>query len=154
MYRTSKNWVQNQKFIKMSTAGYSKTPLAKKLGIKENYLIQVYNSPKNYTDFFHEFPDGVVISNSQQEKETLDFIHIFASREKELSEAFQASKPTLKKNGSLWVSWPKKASKLPSEIDKFDVLKYGLDHGLVDVKVAAVDDDWSGHKFMYRKKDR
>lgn len=138
----------------MSTTGYSKTPLAKKLGIKEHFLIQVYNSPKNYTDFFHEFPNGVVISDTEQEKETLDFIHIFASTEKELSKAFKVAKPTLKKNGSLWVSWPKKTSKLPSEIDKFHVMKCGLDNRLVDVKVAAIDNDWSGHKFMYRKEDR
>jgi len=138
----------------MSTAGYSGTPLAKKLGIKENIVIQVYNSPKNYTDFFHEFPDGVVISDSQQGKETIDFIHVFATTEQELSEAFHAAKPALKKNGSLWISWPKKSSKIPTEIDKFYVMKYGLDNGLVDVKVAAVDNDWSGHKFVYRVKDR
>ena len=136
------------------TAGYSKTPLAKKLGIKEGFLIQVYNSPKNYLSFFHDFPEGVVISDSNQGKETLDFIHIFASTEKELSEAFTKAKPSLKKNGSLWVSWPKKTSKLSSEIDKFHVMKYGLENGLVDVKVAAVDNDWSGHKFVYRVKDR
>ena len=92
----------------MSTSGYSGTPLTKKLGIKEGFLIQVYHSPKNYTDFFYEFPDGVIISDSNQEKETVDFIHIFATTEKELTEAFKKAKPTLKKNGSLWVSWPKK----------------------------------------------
>lgn len=138
----------------MSTAGYSGTPLAKKLGIKENFLIQVYNSPKGYLDFFHDFPEGVVILDSGQEKETLDFIHIFATSEKELSEAFKKAKPTLKKTGALWISWPKKSSKIETEIDKFYVMNYGLDNGLVDVKVAAVDDDWSGHKFVYRVKDR
>lgn len=138
----------------MSTSGYSGTPLAKKLGIKENFLIQVYNSPKNYTDFFRDFPEGVVISASKQTKESVDFIHLFATTESELSEAFQLAKPSLKKNGSLWISWPKKSSKITTEIDKFHVMKYGLDNGLVDVKVAAVDHDWSGHKFMYRLKDR
>lgn len=138
----------------MSQAGYSGTPLAKKLGIKEGFLIQVYNSPKNYTDFFHEFPEGVVISNSNQSKETVDFIHVFATTEKELSNAFSKAKPSLKKNGTLWISWPKKTSKISTEIDKFFVMNYGLDNGLVDVKVAAIDNDWSGHKFVYRKKDR
>lgn len=138
----------------MNTSGYSGTPLAKKLGIKEGFLIQVYNAPKNYIDFFYEFPDDVVISNSKQGEETVDFIHLFATTKEELSQAFLKAKPTLKKNGSLWVSWPKKTSKIASEIDKFHVMKYGLDQGLVDVKVAAVDADWSGHKFMYRKKDR
>ncbi len=138
----------------MATSGYSGTPLAKKLGIKENVVLQVYNSPKNYLEFFHEFPNDVIISNSQQEKESVDFIHIFATTEKELSEAFIQAKPTLKKSGSLWISWPKKSSKIETEIDKFYVMKYGLDNGLVDVKVAAVDSDWSGHKFVYRIKDR
>ena len=138
----------------MNVAGYSGTPLAKKLGIKGNFLIQLYNPPKNYTDFFHEFPDGVVISDSAQEKESVDFIHIFATTERELSEAFTKAKPTLKKTGTLWISWPKKSSKIPTEINKFYVMKYGLDNGLVDVKVAAVDQDWSGHKFVYRVKDR
>jgi len=138
----------------MTSVGYSGTPLAKKLGIKENFLIQVYNSPKRYLDFFHEFPEGVVILDSEQEKETVDFIHIFATTESELSKAFSLAKPTLKKNGVLWISWPKKSSKIKTEIDKFYVMNYGLDNGLVDVKVAAVDDDWSGHKFVYRVKDR
>mgnify|MGYP000073256636 CR=1 FL=1 len=137
-----------------NSLGYSGTPLAKKLGIKEFFLIQVYNSPKNYLDFFHEFPDGVVISNSDQEKETVDFIHIFATTEKNLENFFALAKSTLKKTGSLWISWPKKSSKIETEIDKFYVMKYGLDNGLVDVKVAAVDTDWSGHKFMFRKEDR
>ena len=138
----------------MTTAGYSKTPLAKKLGIKENFLIQIYNSPKAYLKFFQDFPKKVVISNSKQENETVDFIHIFATTEKELSISIAKAKSTLKKNGILWISWPKKASKLKSEIDKEFVRNYGLNNGLVDVKVAAIDDDWSGHKFVYRVKDR
>ena len=138
----------------METAGYSKTPLSKKLGIKEGFQIQVYNSPKNYLDFFHEFPDGVFISNAQEEMETIDFIHIFATTKEQLSQAFSKAKPCLKKNGIMWISWPKKSSTIPSEIDKFFVMKYGIENGLVDVKVAAIDSDWSGHKFVYRVKDR
>ena len=66
----------------MSIVGYSGTPLAKKLGIKEGFLIKVYNSPKPYLDFFHDFPEGVVILDSEKEKESVDFIHIFATTEK------------------------------------------------------------------------
>ena len=138
----------------MNSTGYSKTPLAKKLGIKDNFVVKVYNPPKEYLAFFYEFPDGVIISNENQVKESVDFIHIFATSEKELSTAFSIAKPTLKKNGILWISWPKKSSKIPTEIDKFFVMKYGVDNGLVDVKVAAIDQDWSGHKFVYRVKDR
>ncbi|MBL4606131.1 MAG: DUF3052 family protein [Flavobacteriaceae bacterium] len=139
---------------KMATVGYSGTPLAKKLGIKEGFTIEVYDSPKKYTDFFYDFPKDVVILNGGNEKESTDFIHIFATTKRDLSEAFQSAKPSLKKTGILWISWPKKSSKIATEIDKFYVMNYGLDNGLVDVKVAAIDDDWSGHKFVYRVKDR
>ncbi|MEM9077625.1 MAG: DUF3052 family protein [Bacteroidota bacterium] len=137
----------------MSTAGYSGTPLAKKLGIKPGFLIQVFNSPKPYLDFFYEFPEEVVLIDSA-EKEGVNFIHIFATQTEELQASLSEVKSNLKKDGILWISWPKKASKIPTEIDKFDVMKAGQDAGLVDTKVAAVDDQWSGHKFMYRLKDR
>ncbi|PRX57285.1 DUF3052 family protein [Flagellimonas meridianipacifica] len=137
----------------MSTAGYSGTPLAKKLGIKPGFMVQVFNAPKSYFEFFHEFPDEVVLVNSSESVE-VDFIHIFATTPKELESSLEIGKPNLKKNGILWISWPKKSSKIPTEIDKFAVMKAGQDCGLVDTKVAAVDDQWSGHKFMYRLKDR
>jgi hypothetical protein len=136
------------------STGYSGTPLAKKLGIKEGYSIQVMNTPKKYTDFFHEFPQNVVIIASDNQKESLDFIHVFATTKEALESSFAIAKPALKKNGSLWISWPKKTSKIQTEVDKFMVMNYGLENGLVDVKVAAIDQDWSGLKFMYRKKDR
>ncbi|UJH68629.1 hypothetical protein [Allomuricauda sp. SCSIO 65647] len=60
----------------------------------------------------------------------------------------------MKKNGILWISWPKKSSKIETELDKFYILEYGLANGLVDTKVAAIDENWSGHKFVYRVKDR
>jgi hypothetical protein len=138
----------------MSTAGYSKTPLYKKLGIKDGFCIQVYHSPKKYLDFFHEFPQDVLFFENATKNESLDFIHIFATTENELFEAFSNAKPLLKKSGILWVSWPKKTSKIVTEIDKFFVMKHGVDQGLVDVKVAAIDENWSGHKFVYRVKDR
>lgn len=137
-----------------TTAGYSGTPLAKKLGIKEGFTIRVFNAPKRYIEFFHEFPRDVVISTSTGEKESLDFVHIFTTTEEVLVTSFKEAKALLKKNGSLWISWPKKASKITTEVDKYQIMKYGLDNGLVDVKVAAIDSDWSGLKFMYRKKDR
>lgn len=137
----------------MSTAGYSGTPLAKKLGIKSGFSVQVFHSPKPYLDFFHEFPEEVIFIDSS-EKNTVDFIHIFATTVNELESSLDMAKPNLKKDGILWISWPKKTSKIPTEIDKFYVMKAGQEVGLVDTKVAAVDDQWSGHKFMYRIKDR
>lgn len=137
----------------MSTIGYSGTPLEKKLGIKEGYSIQVLNSPENYLDFFISFPSNVQISTTN-EKLTVDFVHIFCTTERELEEYFLVAKNNLKKTGMIWVSWPKKSSKLITEIDKFKVMEVGLKNGLVDTKVAAINIDWSGHKFVYRTKDR
>ncbi len=137
----------------MSTSGYSGTPLAKKLGIKPGYAVQVFNPPKPYLQFFHEFPDGVILVDPRDQA-PIDFIHIFATTPSELTSYMQLAKANLKKNGLLWVSWPKKTSKIPTEIDKFDVMKCGQSNGFVDTKVAAIDEQWSGHKFMYRLKDR
>jgi len=134
------------------TSGYSGTPLAKKLGLKPGYKVLILGAPKDYARFFGSFPDGVEMVDAP--KEPVDFIHIFADTAAALARDLAAAKPYLKKDGTLWVSWPKKSSKRPSEIGKFDVMKAGQKLGLVDVKVAAIDADWSGHKFVYRTKDR
>ncbi|NJB72293.1 hypothetical protein GGR42_002784 [Saonia flava] len=129
------------------------TPLDKKLGIKESSEILVLNSPKKYTDFFVDFPNNVVL-NEVAGKQEIGFIHVFVKTAQELEHYFSLAKKSLKKNGILWISWPKKTSKIETELDKFSIMKYGQDNGLVDTKVAAIDEDWSGHKFMYRLKDR
>ena len=137
----------------MKTYGYSGTPLEKKLGIKEGYSIQVLNPPKNYLDFFTSFPEDVQINTTSYEA-TIDFVHVFCTTKKELEAYFTIAKNNLKKTGMIWVSWPKKSSKIYTEINKFKVMEFGLKSGLVDTKVAAIDADWSGHKFVYRTKDR
>ncbi|WP_198553836.1 DUF3052 family protein [Tenacibaculum sp. Bg11-29] len=73
---------------------------------------------------------------------------------KELDSLYKIAKSNLKKNGVLWISWPKKPSKIETELDKFMIMKYGLNNGLVDTKVTSIDKNWSGHKFVYRLKDR
>lgn len=128
-------------------------PLYKKLGIKNDSDILVLNQPKNYIDFFTDFPSNVII-NHNCEIEQVEFIHIFVKTKIELEHYFNLAKSNLKKTGILWVSWPKKASNVETELDKFIVMKYGLDNGLVDTKVVSVDEIWSGHKFIYRLKDR
>lgn len=138
----------------METAGYSGTPLAKKLGLKDGDAIQVFNAPKKYKDFFDDFPSGVRDMGKGVFKEEIDFIHIFAKTFDELESIFKIARPNLKKNGILWISWPKKSSGILTELDKFSIMKYGLKSGLVDTKVAAVDENWSGHKFVHRLKDR
>ena len=131
----------------------SNTPLYKKLGIKEGFNILVLNQPKNYIDFFTDFPQNITITNSC-ENEYFDFIHIFAKTLKELETFFLLAKSSLKKNGTLWVSWHKKTSKIKTELDKFIIMKYGLSNGLVDTKITSIDENWSGYKFVYRLKDR
>ena len=82
----------------MAVAGYSRTPLAKKLGIKENHRVLALNSPKPYLDFFHEFPDNVALTASETNETNFDFIHIFATTEIELKHYVAIAKPALKKD--------------------------------------------------------
>ncbi len=135
------------------TAGYSATPLARKLGIKAENDFMLINAPGHYFDLFADFPETAVEQTSPAE-ETLDFIHLFVQHRVTLEAEVPTLKPLLKKTGMLWVSWPKGKSKLETDINREDIREYVLAQGLVDVKVAAVDKDWSGLKFVYRVKDR
>lgn len=134
------------------TAGYSSTPLAKKLGIKSAYKVLLVNEPNHYHTLFSDWPELVEQIESPK-PESLDFIHIFCHEANDLKAAAQQI-PFLKKSGILWVSWVKLSSKLPSPFRENHIRDYMLDAGLVDVKVAAIDTDWSGLKFMYRLRDR
>ena len=134
------------------TAGYSSTPLAKKLGIKFGFKFSIINEPAHYMSLFSDWPmQTECVENMTQE--CMDFIHVFCSEEKDLHLVVQQI-PYLKKTGSLWVSWVKRSSPLPSIFKEDHIRNYLLDAGLVDVKVAAIDKDWSGLKFVYRLKDR
>lgn len=134
-------------------AGYSGTPLSKKLGIKEGFSILLINQPNHYFDLFTDFPENVSFMDDPK-PESADFIHLFCSTASELTKHISVCKKALKKNGTFWVSWPKGSSKLKTDLKREPVRDHLLAIGLVDVKVAAVDEDWSGLKFMYRLKDR
>lgn len=136
----------------MST-GYSKTPLIRKLGIKPGNRILLLNTPSHYLELLGELPPDVKIVNEKSER-LLPFIHLFAKDSKDLVEQFPLAKQRLEKDGMLWVSWIKKSSKMETDISESDVRNLGLELGLVDIKICAVDEDWSGLKFMYRTKDR
>lgn len=135
------------------TAGYSGTPLVKKLGIKPGNTMLAVNEPGHYFELLGELPDNVKVVNSTC-KEPVNFIHLFAKDEATLHKDFPALKPKLDKNGMIWVSWIKKSSKLETNISENDVRTLGLEIGLVDIKICAVDENWSGLKFVYRKEDR
>lgn len=134
--------------------GYSGTPLARKLGIKEGFAVLFVNVPEYYLELFTDFPSEVnELKNPDQE--TADFIHLFCKSHTCLETETQRLKPFLKRNGMLWVSWPKGTSKIETNLNREIIRAYILTQvGLVDIKVAAIDTDWSGLKFVYRTKDR
>ena len=126
--------------------------MIKKLGIKAGYRICFLGDPPHYRELLGELPEDVEVE--ERPIEAMDFIHYFALEEGLLAVEFPGLKEALAPAGMIWISWPKKTSKIDSGL-KFDrVQKIGLLNGLVDCKVCAVDDDWSAVKFMYRKKDR
>ena len=134
------------------TAGYSGTPLAKKLGIKEDFLVGAVNAPANYEELLQPLPAGVVIDHSL--KPDADIIHFFTNSRNELFGGLAEYRHLIKQNGSIWVSWYKKAAKLPTEISEDTVREAAFPLGLVDVKVCAVDEKWSGLKLVIRRENR
>ena len=135
------------------SAGYSKTPLLKKLGIKPGYTMLVVNAPEHYFKLLGDLPKDTEKVNMDYDQ-PVDFIHAFVENEKDLHNFLPSLKEKLKKDGTFWISWIKGSSKLETDINGNNVRELGLEMGLVDVKVCAVDEDWSGLKFMYRKQDR
>lgn len=133
-------------------AGYSKTPLLKKLGIKPGTRLIILNAPENYAQTLGELPENVTVAAALTGP--LDFIHFFTVRRDALAREFPQLKQALVPAGMLWISWPKRAAKVETDLTEDIIRAIGLDNGLVDVKVAAVDEVWSGLKFVFRLKDR
>jgi len=136
----------------MKAVGYSQTALAKKLGIKEGSVIRIVNAPAHYFDLFTDFPENVHISEEVNEKKHL--VHLFVYTEIDLHHYIPDIKKQIHLNGSIWVSWPKKASKVATDVTKDVVRKAAFQNGLVDIKVCAVDEQWSGLKLVIHVKDR
>jgi hypothetical protein len=132
-------------------AGYSGTPLVKKLGIKPGANIVFINAPPDYASEL-DLPGDVTV-NSRSSK-PLDLAQLFVKRETELKRKFSEYAKRLGASGMLWVSWPKKNSGVSTDLSENVVREIGLAAGLVDVKVCAVDEVWSGLKFVFRLKDR
>ena len=133
-------------------AGYSGTPLVKKLGIKPGFTIGLINPPDNYQALLGQLPPDVQIR--RRLVSSTDFIHLFAASQRELDQALPRAKKVLSRDGMLWLSWPKQSSGVDTDLNGNTVRKTGLSAGLVDIKVCAIDETWSGLKFVYRKKDR
>ena len=141
------------------TAGYSGTPLAKKLGIKEGFNILTIDAPSNYPSLVEPLPDHVEITNIElrglgKARSNADLIHLFTNSRDDLFRSLPQLQKLIKQDGSIWVSWYKKAAKLPTDISEDTVREACLPIGLVDVKVCAVDEKWSGLKLVIRKENR
>src|SRR5262245_29179871 len=134
------------------TAGYSGTPLAKKLGIKEGFVVCGVNAPADYLEILEPLPANVDFLDKP--KKGVDLVHIFTSSQTELQKSLSAAVRQIKQDGSIWVSWYKKAAKLPTEITEDSIREAAFPLGLVDIKVCAVDDKWSGLKLVIRKENR
>ena len=132
--------------------GYSGTPLAAKLGIKAQAQIHVVNAPDGYLQWIAPLPDGVKIA--PRLSSNADLVHIFSSRKTELADALRSCRAKLKPAAVIWVSWPKKSAKVPTDITEDTVREIALPLGFVDIKVCAVTDVWSGLKLVVRKELR
>ena len=134
-------------------AGYAGTPLVKKLGIKPGHRVALINAPEHYLELLGDLPADVSIARENQGG-GFDFAQAFFVWRADYESSFAALKAAIKKDGMLWISWYKKAARMPTDISENVVREVALAGGLVDVKVAAIDDQWSGLKLVYRVKDR
>jgi len=133
-------------------AGYSVTPLVQKLGLKENYRLAFVSAPPEFSMLLGELPQGATILRTA--KKPLDLVVLFTTKLTDLTRRFERLAPLLAPAGMLWVAWPKKSSGVSTDLSENIIRQVGLDRGLVDIKVCAIDEVWSGLKFVMRVKDR
>lgn len=133
-------------------AGYSGTPLASKLGIKSGFKVFAYGAPKNYASLLAPLPDNVTFF--KRLIKAVDLFHLFTTSAEELNAKLRIWRNVMRTDAPIWVSWPKKAPKVPTNITEDVIREIALPMGLVDVKVCAVDETWSGLKLVVRKELR
>jgi hypothetical protein len=132
-------------------AGYSGTPLVKKIGIKPNHKLLFRNAPATFAKDLGKLPEG---TSEPKGKAQLNVAVLFTKSRADLEKEFAPLAARIASNGMLWVGWSKKASGVATDLNENLVRDIGLARGMVDVKVCAIDDTWSGLKFVYRLKDR
>jgi hypothetical protein len=130
-------------------AGYSGTPLSKKLGIAPGSKIHLVGAPAGYRRLLEPLPEGVQLV--RQLSENTDLVHVFCKERATLAKALPAARKQMRADAVLWVSWPKKTSRVASDVTEDVVRELALPLGLVDVKVCAIDEVWSGLKLVVRK---
>jgi hypothetical protein len=136
----------------LMSLGYSKRPLAEKLGIKRGSAIAILNPPADYEATLGDLPEGTTVLTKL--KGELDFIQFFTTNKSTLEDALPKLKANAKADAAIWISWPKRSARLETDLNDAAVREIGLRNGLVDVKVCAVDATWSGLKFVRRLRDR
>lgn len=137
--------------LNLTMAGYSGTPLVKKLGIKEGMKVSVIAPPAGFWDLLVELPEIKLVRLPTKE---MDFILLFVKQEKGFASQFEKLMSSLAPAGILWIGWPKKTSGIESDLGENRIRDIGLAAGLVDVKVCAINEQWSGLKFVRRLNDR
>ena len=134
------------------TTGYSGTPLSKKLGYKAGLRICTPGAPSNYRKLLAPLPDGIEFQ--ARVAKTTDVVHLFTTSKAELAKNLLSWLKVLGPDAAIWVSWPKKTSKVATDITEDTIREVALPMGLVDIKVCAVDETWSGLKLVLRKELR
>ena len=133
-------------------AGYSGTPLARKLGIKAGCRLFVADAPKDYVALLEPLPDGIAML--ARPASTTDIAHIFVTSRTTLESLLKKCLAKMRYDAAIWVSWPKKSAKVPTDVTEDAIRAVALPMGLVDVKVCAVDEVWSGLKLVVRREFR
>jgi len=133
-------------------AGYSRTPLAKKLGIREGNKVLLIGAPESFPKLLEPLPEAVQFV--ARLSASTDIVHVFSARKAELQNALTAYRTKLNPTAMVWVSWPKKSSKVPTDITEDTIRELALPLGFVDIKVCAIDEVWSGLKLVVRKELR
>jgi hypothetical protein len=131
---------------------YSRTPLPRKLGIKEGHAVAFVSEPPGFRDLLEPMPPGVEVR--ERARGPLDVVVLFATKRSDLARRFGTLAQAIDPAGGLWVAWPKKSSSIASDLSFEVVQRIGLDIGLVDNKSAAIDADWQGLRFVVRREDR
>jgi hypothetical protein len=131
------------------TSGYSGTPLWKKLGIKPGSIVHIRNAPPGYEAWVSPLPQGALLVSTAA-KAGCDIAHLFVDSLAGLEREMKKARPLVRSSGAIWVSWPKKSAKIPTDLDENRIRSLALKTDLVDVKVCAVNEIWSGLKLVVR----
>jgi hypothetical protein len=138
----------------MAAAGYSGTPLPQKLGIKDNHKVVIVGAPTGFAKTLGTLPAGAAVATKLAGKQPLDIAIVFIKKQSELAPAIKNVRPRMAPAAGLWIAWPKKSSGVATDMTEQVIRDVALPTGLVDNKVCAIDDTWSGLRLVIRKENR